>query len=52
MPEERLLIVDDEAAIRLPLERFFTNSGFEVITAATQAERSKRTGHGLRTSCC
>ena len=38
MHEERLLIVDDEAAIRLPLERFFTNSGFEVITAATQAE--------------
>ncbi|HXY29382.1 MAG TPA: HD domain-containing phosphohydrolase [Gemmatimonadaceae bacterium] len=31
----RLLILDDEDAIRLALERFFRNRGFEVETAAT-----------------
>ena len=38
MPDSRLLIVDDEMAVRLPLERFFTGRGFEVVTAGTVAE--------------
>jgi DNA-binding NtrC family response regulator len=38
LPEGRLLLVDDEAAVRLPLERFFAGSGFEVATASTLAE--------------
>jgi DNA-binding response OmpR family regulator len=37
MPE-RLLIVDDEPAVRLPLEAFFTGKGFEVLTAPTGAQ--------------
>ena len=38
MPETRLLIVDDETAIRLPMERFFAGRGFEVAVAASASE--------------
>jgi DNA-binding NtrC family response regulator len=38
VPEGRLLIVDDEAAVLLPMQRFFAGKGFEVRTAATLAE--------------
>ena len=38
LPDTRLLIVDDETAIRLPMERFFAGRGFEVAVAATAAE--------------
>src|SRR5512143_1804697 len=37
MPEGRLLIVDDESAVRLPMERFFAGQGFEVATAPSVA---------------
>ena len=35
---ERLLIVDDEAAVRLPLEAFFGDRGYEVVTAGSGAQ--------------
>jgi DNA-binding NtrC family response regulator len=38
LPEGRLLIVDDEPGVRLPLERFFTGQGLEVVTAPSIAE--------------
>ena len=38
MRDSRLLLVDDEPAVRLPLERFFTGTGFEVVTAGSVAE--------------
>jgi DNA-binding NtrC family response regulator len=38
LPDSRLLLVDDEAAVRLPLERFFAARGFEVVTAGSLAE--------------
>jgi DNA-binding NtrC family response regulator len=37
VPEGRLLIVDDESAVRLPMERFFVGHGFEVATAPSMA---------------
>ena len=37
MPDGRVLIVDDEAAVRLPLERYFAGHGFEVTTATSVA---------------
>ncbi len=37
MPE-RLLVVDDEAAVRLPLEIFFAGKGYDVVTAETCAQ--------------
>jgi DNA-binding NtrC family response regulator len=37
VPEGRLLIVDDEAAVRLPMERFFAGQGFDVATAPSVA---------------
>jgi DNA-binding NtrC family response regulator len=38
LPDGRLLLVDDEPAVLLPLERFFEGSGFEVATAGSAAE--------------
>ena len=41
MPEGRILLVDDEESVRLPLRRFLDSQGFEVLEAdsldATQA---------------
>jgi DNA-binding NtrC family response regulator len=39
---DRLLIVDDEAAVRIPLDRFFAGKGFEVVTAGSAAEAEER----------
>jgi DNA-binding NtrC family response regulator len=36
--DKQLLIVDDEPAVSLPLERFFAANGFDVKTAASVAE--------------
>jgi len=38
LSDSRLLLVDDELAVRLPVERFFTGRGFEVGTAGSVAE--------------
>ena len=38
LPESRVLLVDDEMSVRLPVERFFTGHGFEVDTAGSVAE--------------
>jgi DNA-binding NtrC family response regulator len=38
LPNSRLLLVDDEPSVRLPVERFFASRGFEVETAGGMAE--------------
>lgn len=38
MSKRRLLIVDDEDAVRMTLQRWFTSRGFEVDTAADGVE--------------
>ncbi len=38
MADVRLLLVEDDAAVRLPVARFFEGAGFNVSTASTAAE--------------
>src|SRR5262245_55563236 len=38
VPERRILLVDDEDDVRLPLRRFFEKSGFQVAEAASLAD--------------
>jgi DNA-binding NtrC family response regulator len=38
VPEQRLLIVDDEAEVRLPMRLFFERQGYRVVEAGSLAE--------------